>query len=217
MNGGNLQAPAPPDGLRPGQVGVVLIGRVIFGDIAATLVDLAIRGHLDLEQPPPGDSNGWLLTPRLAAAPPQGAGSLLGYERILLRGLAGQGSTVSLPALPRAVLNQTRSELFEDAVRRGWFHGHPRHHATSDVAKVLGRRVLAFRRDLLHLESQGGTLAAELLPYALHFGMARQDEPLARFTQAFSDLFVRSDIDHLRRDPELTPADDDLGMWLDPW
>ena len=35
--------PLPPDGLRPGQLGVVLLGRVIVGDIAATLVDLAGR------------------------------------------------------------------------------------------------------------------------------------------------------------------------------
>jgi len=97
------------------------------GGIAATLADLAIRGHLHLGQPPPGDSVGWLLT----AAPSQGAGPLAGYERVLLRGLAAAGSTIGLPALLRAVLDQTRSELIGDAVRRGWCHGHPRHHATT--------------------------------------------------------------------------------------
>lgn len=229
MNGRNPHTPAPPDGLRPGQVGLVCTGRVILGDVAATLVDLAIRGHLDLGQPPAGGSGGWLLTPRLATAPSQGAGALLEYERILLRGLADQGGTVSLPALPRAVLDQTRSELIQDAVRRGWFHGHPRHHATSQVAVAMVGRILAFRRDLLHLESQGRAVAAELLPYALHFGMARHDEPLARFAQAFGDLFAgldgwhlpvpeRSDyLDHLHRGEQLTPADDDMDIWLGHW
>ncbi len=229
MTAGDPHAPAPPDGLRPGQVGLVCAGRVILGDVAATLVDLAVRGHLDLGQPPPGDSGGWLLTPRLGTASSQGAGSLPGYERILLRGLVGQAGTVALPALPRAVLDQTRSELIDDAVRRGWFHGHPRHHATSKAAVALAGCILAFRRDLLHPESQGSALAAELLPYALHFGMARQDEPLARFAQAFGDLFAgldgwhlpvpeRSDyIDHLYRGEQFTPADDDPGIWLGRW
>ena len=145
--------PAPPDGPRPGQVGLVCAGRVILGDVAVTLVDLAIRGHLDLAlgQPPAGGGGGgWLLTPRPAAAPSQGAGALLGYERILLSGLAGSGGTVSLRAVPRAVLDQTRRELIHDAVRRGWFRGHPRHHATSMAAVAMAGRILEFRRDLLH-------------------------------------------------------------------
>lgn len=206
-----------------------MAGRVILGDIAATLVDLAIRGHLDVEQFPPGGSGGWLLSPRLAAAPSQGAGSLLGYERVLLRGLAGRGNPVSLPALGRAVLDQARRELIHDAGRRGWFRGDPRHHATSEVAVALAVRILAFRRDLLHLASQGSALATELLPYALHFGMARQDEPLARFAQAFSDVFAglegwylplpeRSEyIDALYRGEQITSAEAGRDIWLGRW
>jgi hypothetical protein len=227
MSAGDPPAPAPPDGLRPGQVGLVCVGRVILGDIAATLVDLAIRGHLDLRQPPPGGRGGWLLTPRPAKAPVQDAGSLAGYEQILLRGLAGHGGTVNLAALPRAVLDQTRGELIGDAVRRGWFHGHPRHHATSTAAVALAGRILAFRRELLHLQSEGGALTAELLPYALHFGLARHDEPLARFAAAFGDRFAGLDgwylpvperSDHLdHRGGQSTPADEDQSIWLGPW
>jgi hypothetical protein len=123
-----MQGPAA----RAGRPGVRRAGDP--GDIAATLADLAIRGHLHLGQPPPGDSVGWLLTARLAAAPSQGAGPLAGCERVLVRGLAAAGSTIGLPALPRAVLDQTRSELIGDAVRRGWFHG-PR--ATTRPARAL--------------------------------------------------------------------------------
>ena len=35
-----------PGGVRPGQVSILLLGRVIIGDIAVTLVDLARRGLL---------------------------------------------------------------------------------------------------------------------------------------------------------------------------
>jgi hypothetical protein len=43
VNAHGQGTPLPPDGLRSGQLGVVLLGRVIVGDIAATLVDLAGR------------------------------------------------------------------------------------------------------------------------------------------------------------------------------
>ena len=36
--------PAAIEGLRPGQTGVVVLGRVIMGDIAVTLVDLIQAG-----------------------------------------------------------------------------------------------------------------------------------------------------------------------------
>ena len=36
--------PAPPEGLRLAQMGVVTLSRVIIGDLGATVVDLAIRG-----------------------------------------------------------------------------------------------------------------------------------------------------------------------------
>jgi hypothetical protein len=53
--------PAVPGGLRAGQLGVIVIGRVIMGDIAVTLVDLAQRKMLTLAGT--GDDDDWLLTP----------------------------------------------------------------------------------------------------------------------------------------------------------
>jgi hypothetical protein len=50
--------PVPPDRIRPGQLGVVMLGRVIIGDIATTLVDLAVRGVLAVEE---HGQAGWLL------------------------------------------------------------------------------------------------------------------------------------------------------------
>jgi hypothetical protein len=54
--------PTPPDGLRPGQIGVIMIGRVVIADIAATLVDLALRQVLRVEEPPSGDTGPWLIS-----------------------------------------------------------------------------------------------------------------------------------------------------------
>lgn len=52
----------PPADLRPAQLGVVLLGRVILGQIAATLVDLAQRGFIRIDQIPGDDDHDWLLT-----------------------------------------------------------------------------------------------------------------------------------------------------------
>jgi len=75
----------PPEGLRPAQLGVVLVGRVVPGHIGATIADLAARGYLRLE----GSGADWVLTD---SRPPAALGhaDLLGYERELLTGLFGR-------------------------------------------------------------------------------------------------------------------------------
>ena len=74
----------PPADLRPAQVGIVLVGRVVLGHIGATLVDLAQRGFLRIEEIPDDDED-WLLTDlRGPAATRTG---LLPFEATLLDGL----------------------------------------------------------------------------------------------------------------------------------
>lgn len=50
------QLPVPPDGMRPGHLGIIAVGRIILGDIAATAVDLALRGVLRIESADGGAS-----------------------------------------------------------------------------------------------------------------------------------------------------------------
>ena len=40
----------PPEGLRPGQLGTLLDERANVVDVTATIVDLAVRGHLRIEE-----------------------------------------------------------------------------------------------------------------------------------------------------------------------
>jgi hypothetical protein len=56
MPSGDGLVPRPPDNMRPGQAGVVMLGRVIIGDVAVTLVDLAVRRFLAVQER--GDSHG---------------------------------------------------------------------------------------------------------------------------------------------------------------
>jgi len=51
-----------PNGLRPAQLGIVFVGRVILGHIGATVADLAQRGYLRLEEVPGADQADWVLT-----------------------------------------------------------------------------------------------------------------------------------------------------------
>ena len=176
----------PPDGLRPGQLGVVLLGRVIIGDIAATLVDLASREIVQVAEDQ--DAGGWLLGVPPGAAPGS-RDQLLGYEKALVRGLpAGRLAGIDeLCGTYRAAMDRARARLIADAVRRGWIKRLRRYERT-ERGEELARRVRSFQRDLRRLRAEQGESALEggLLPYALHFGLVRSGElPLARFAGAW--------------------------------
>jgi len=187
------RVPVPPEGLRPGQLGVVVIGRVIIGDVAATLVDLAIRNALRIEEDMVAADGGWLLSPA-ARSRRQQHDSVAEYERILLGGIAGAEATVSLSALASrlpATLDKVRAAIVRDAVRRGWLR-HLHHEERTAQGQDLAVRIRAFQRNLRHLKSAEwpSALTQRLLPYALHFGLADPDsDPLARFARAFSTTF----------------------------
>jgi len=77
--------PGAPGGLRAGQLGVIVIGRVIMGDIAVTLADLAQRKLLIVSET--GGDGDWLLSPSAGIAPDREQSPLLGYEKRLLDAL----------------------------------------------------------------------------------------------------------------------------------
>jgi hypothetical protein len=127
----------PPDGLRPGQVGTLVDERANPVDVTATIVDLAVRGWLRIEEIP---KEGWFGTPdwrlvrlRETTAPaPRRDGALLPYERELLDGLfeGRADGEVQLSDLRTAFAARMRSvqvALYDDAVERGWFPTRPDH------------------------------------------------------------------------------------------
>ena len=67
--------------MRPGQAGTLLDGVANPRDVTGTIVDLAVRGYLRIEEVRESPSRDWLLV-RLDKA-----GGLLDYEQILLDGL----------------------------------------------------------------------------------------------------------------------------------
>lgn len=188
MRGGPV--PRPPDGLRPAQLGVARLGRVIIGDIGATVADLAVRHLIDVREGSGEDEDaGWLLTVRDSPAPLEGREPLLGYERTLLQGLSSRrrGITMSaaLPDLPD-LLADTRREIIRDAVRRGWLH-RLRTDKRTPSAEELTRRIRRFQgrlREFAAAQDRLGVLEGSLLPYALQSGLlGDSDLALARFTR----------------------------------
>lgn len=190
----NSRVPVPPDGLRPGQLGVVVVGRVIIGDVAATLVDLAVRGLLRIDEDTTVADGGWLLTLGVGARS-RSSESSVEYEQILIGGVAGAGKMGSLSVLASRLpdtLEKTRHAIIRDAVRRGWLH-HLHHEERTEQGDELVVRIRAFQRDLRHLKSAEGPQAfsGRLLPYALHFGLTDPSQDLlVRFAHAFTATFA---------------------------
>jgi hypothetical protein len=185
--------PAALEGLRAGQMGVVVLGRVIMGDIAVTLVDLIQRELLTVEEIT--DGGDWLLTLVAGTATRQKHGALLHYERRLLNGLSEGGGESRLSSLADRfgkVLDETRKVLIRDAAHRGWLR-HLRHDQRTTKGEELAGHVRSFRRDLRRLVAEGdqSALSGQLLPYALRFGLlSDQQVPLVRFAHAWVRAFA---------------------------
>ncbi|HEX4904174.1 MAG TPA: DUF2207 domain-containing protein [Acidimicrobiales bacterium] len=131
----------PPDKLRPGQIGTLVDERANPLDVTATIVDLAVRGYLRIEEIP---KDGWFGKPdwRLVRLEKRDD-ELLDYERMLLDGLFETGDEVELSDLKNrfaARLKKVQAALYEDAVHRKWFTGSPE--ATRTHWILIGLAVL---------------------------------------------------------------------------
>lgn len=127
---GDAEAPvefAPPEELRPGQIGTLIDERANVLDVTATIVDLATRGYLVIHEIP---KEGWFGKAdwRLARQPAPGE-ELLRYESRLLDAIfEGSGDDVLVSELKTKFaerLHEVQDELYKDVIRRGWFTEHP--------------------------------------------------------------------------------------------
>jgi hypothetical protein len=112
---------APPEDLRPGQVGTIVDEQANTLDVTATIVDLAVRGYLTIEEIP---KEGWFGKPDWTLHRTDKAdGDLLTYERTLLTGLFKDGNDPALSSLKRTFserLTKVEDELYADAVTPAW-------------------------------------------------------------------------------------------------
>lgn len=139
--------PTPPDDAPPGVLGALVHGGAQDSDVVATLLDLARRGHLEVEQErgPDGTGGGDWSLHRTA-----GGDRTTAAEDRLLDTLFRGGADTSLSALrttARAGTQAVRRALDEDVVARGWFSTTPGRFATRwflrSGAVLLGAVVVA--------------------------------------------------------------------------
>lgn len=148
----------PPDGIRPGEAGTLVDGRADTVDVTATIVDLAVRGHLRIRQLPRAEPEDWELA-RLDGA----RGDLAWYEQTLMRALFDGRQRVRLSELGGGSaedLARVRRQLDERMVSRGWYRQSPER--TRRRIRGIGVALLA--------AALGATVALGLLVQAAPLG-----------------------------------------------
>ncbi|MFF3663996.1 DUF2207 domain-containing protein [Microtetraspora malaysiensis] len=135
---------APPNDVRPGQIGTLIDEQADVIDVTATIVDLAVRGYLRIDEQPRQayDAPDWLLV-RMPSAP---VASLLPYERALYDAVFEGRDAVLLSQLQGSFttgLSKVRDGLYRDMVTQGWFARRPdsvrtRWTTVGVIAAVLG-------------------------------------------------------------------------------
>jgi uncharacterized membrane protein YgcG len=136
----------PVDDLRPGQIGTLIDETAHPLDVSATIVDLAARGHLLIEEVPKEGwfgSADWRLTKQAQGTDKR---TLLDYEQLLLDGLFEDGDEVLLSDLKTKFatrLKQVQDALYADVIARGWFVGSPSSVRAQWVGIGIGALVIA--------------------------------------------------------------------------
>ena len=111
----------PPQNLRPAELGLILDERADAKDLTATVVDLAVRGHLTIQELP-GKSD-WMLTWKGSPT-----AELDSYERTVIDGLFTGRQQVALSSLKgtfRPTLTLAEDQMYGDAMARKLFASNP--------------------------------------------------------------------------------------------
>lgn len=118
----------PPSGVRPGLVGTIIDEQANTIDVSATVVDLAVRGYLLIEEVEAGGvfkRADWKLTNLI---PPPQAEPLLPYEETLLAGIFAESNPVLLSDLKNkfhTTLTTVQAQMYSEVTQRGWFRRSP--------------------------------------------------------------------------------------------
>lgn len=117
----------PPPGVQPGLVGTVIDESADTLDVSASVIDLAVRGFLSIEEVDGGGftkRTDWRLT-RLV---PREGEALRPYESTLLEGLFATANPVLLSDLKNhfsKTLSSVKDQMYDEVLSRGWFRKSP--------------------------------------------------------------------------------------------
>jgi hypothetical protein len=215
----------PPEGLRPGEAGTLVDETVHPRDVVATLVDLAVRGSLTIEQVTNAfEERDYLFK---LQKPWMGDPAIAPFEVIVLAQIFGAGGVSKLKLLSEirrdynAIVQPIQDQLYRDLVEKKYFLAPPqtvrRFWSTVGglgLAIPLGALWAAGAPDGLPVSSS--TLAAFAVSGLIVLGFARvMPRKTLRGTKAklqvlgFQEFLERAEKDRLKR---LAP--DTLHKWL---
>lgn len=122
----------PPRGLTPGEAGTLLDNAVDMRDITATLVDLAVRGYLRIEERDDRKLFGLVGSREYVLhrlEPPAQSPGLAPHEQEVFDGVfEGRGASVELSALENEFYSRLpgiRTRLFDRLLQQGCYHARP--------------------------------------------------------------------------------------------
>ena len=164
--------------VRPGHVGTVADERVDPIDVTATIVDLAVRGHLVITELPRESGFGrtdWTLTRT-------GSGEgLRPFETALLEGIAPDGGSVQVSEIAGRVhesIGGVQDALYDEVVANGWYERRPdatRNRFTQ--LALVGLVVAVVLTGLLAAFTTFGLIGLALLVLALGLVFVAQEMP----------------------------------------
>jgi uncharacterized membrane protein YgcG len=152
----------PPKGMRPGEIGTLIDEVANPVDVTATIIDLAVRGFLRIEEIT-NDKGTKVEDWRLVVVLPAPQEELLPYELELMQALFKGRDEVELKGELRNTfakdLKATQNELYREVTGRGWFRGNPQSVRSTYRALGIGLMVIGFAMVWL-----GGLAVVNLLP-----------------------------------------------------
>ena len=213
---------APPDGLTPAEIGTLMDQRVNLRDVTATIVDLAVRGHLTI-QPIPGLFGQMKDYRFTCVAPWRKDAKLKPHETELLKGLFRTtdtpGASVELSDLENVFyqrLPTVREQLYLSLIGGGYLDSNPETVRTSyliggPVLGILMGAALGASRSWHQLPSAPIILASvcsAVIVMLIGLAMPRRTLKGAETTDrlfGFLEFLRRTDQDRIRRinDPGL--------------
>lgn len=135
----------PPANVRPGELGTLVDEKADPVDVTATLIDLAVRGYLRIEEVPRANPKkkpkDWTL---VALREPDA--SLLEYEALLMDEIFTGRPTVKLSDLKTTFassMSKVQDRLYDQVTRIGWFRANPKSVRGSWLAAGIALIVVA--------------------------------------------------------------------------
>ena len=136
----------PPEDLTPGELGLIIDERVDPVDIAATIVHLAVRGYLVIEEEQ-SKTLWWTRTDWTVRRTDQPADDLASFERFLYDGLFDGRDEVAVSDLKGTFSSdygKAERALYEQGRKRQWFSARPDKVRTKWLAIGIVSLVLSF-------------------------------------------------------------------------